>query len=135
MLLSFNEHPLRIGLSFGLTSGVIATLGLMVGLYSTTQETDSKYSLKEVWQASGATLLFKFLFALIFVIPVLTLSLSTAIWTKVILGLTFLNIFSVFLAKQRGEKVLGVVLEHSAIAILVIIASGLVGSLISQIFR
>ena len=75
MLLSFNEHPLRIGLSFGLTSGVIATLGLMVGLYSTTQsqlavvgailtisiadafsdalgihvsqETDSKYSLKE----------------------------------------------------------------------------------------
>jgi len=31
------QHSIKVGLSFGLTSGVITTLGLMVGLYSGTQ--------------------------------------------------------------------------------------------------
>ena len=31
-----NKHSLEVGLSFGITSGIITTLGLMVGLHSGT---------------------------------------------------------------------------------------------------
>ena len=32
------NHSLKVGFSFGLTSGIITTIGLMVGLYSTLQD-------------------------------------------------------------------------------------------------
>lgn len=101
------KHWLRTGISFGLTSAVITTLGLIVGLHSVThskivvlagiltiaiadacsdaleihisEEADNTHTAKQIWGATIATFLTKFLVAMTFVVPVLLLSLSTAI--------------------------------------------------------
>jgi vacuolar iron transporter family protein len=98
------RHSLRTGLSFGLTSGVITTLGLMVGLRSGSQsasvvlggiltiavadslsdalgihvaeESKNHGSQVHVWEATLATFAAKFLIAGTFALPVLFLSLD-----------------------------------------------------------
>ncbi len=80
------KHSLKTGLGFGVTSGTITTLGLMVGLNSGTQSQiaviggiltiaiadtfsdslgihvskkfENRYSIKEVWEATITTFLF-----------------------------------------------------------------------------
>ena len=104
------KDSLRTGVSFGLTSAVITTLGLMVGLHSGThskivvlagilliavadafsdalgihvsEEAENTHTAKQIWGATIATFLTKFLFAMTFLVPVLLLSLSTAIIEK-----------------------------------------------------
>ena len=101
------RHSLETGISFGLTSGVITTLGVMVGLNSTThsrlavaggivviaiadafsdalgihmsEEFEAKHSPLEVWLATISTLFSKIIFASIFIIPVVCLPIQTAI--------------------------------------------------------
>lgn len=151
------------GFSFGLTSGVITTLGLMVGLYSSTgstlavvggiltiaiadalsdalgihisEESESKHSTGEIWGSTIATFISKFIFALTFIVPVLLFSLSIAIIISVIYGLMLIAIFSFYIAKQQNARPYKVVLEHLAIAIVVIIATHYVGQLISTFFN
>jgi VIT1/CCC1 family predicted Fe2+/Mn2+ transporter len=150
---------IRKGLSFGLTSGIITTLGLIVGLHSGTQsdiviiggilviaiadamsdalgihvsvESENKYSAKEVWESTIATFLSKFVFALTFIIPVLFLQLSTAIIICVIWGLSLIAIFSYYVAKQQNIKPYRVILEHLLIAIIVIVITHYVGDWIA----
>lgn len=156
------KHSLKTGLSFGLTSGVITTLGLMVGLNSGThskivviggiltiaiadafsdalgihvsEESENKHSLKEIWEATVSTFLSKFLFALTFVIPVLLLELSTAIIVSVLWGLLVLGIFSFVLAKEQKGKPWKVIGEHLFIAVVVIVITHYVGEWIAKIF-
>ena len=125
------RHSVETGLSFGLTSGIITTLGLMVGLHSGThsrlvviggiltiaiadafsdalgihisEESENKHATKEVWESTISTFLSKFLFASTFIVPLLLLQLSTAIIVSVIWGLSLLGIFSFYIAK--GQKV------------------------------
>ena len=101
------KDSLRIGLSFGVTSAVITTLGLMVGLHSGThskivvlggiltiaiadafsdalgihvsEESENAHTAKQIWGSTVATFFTKFLFALTFAVPVLFLSLRVAI--------------------------------------------------------
>lgn len=143
------NHSLKTGLSFGLTSGIITTMGLMVGLNSSTsskaaviggivtiaiadafsdalgihisEESENVHTNKEIWQSTLSTFLFKFIFALTFAIPVLLLELPTAITVSVIWGLSILSIFSYLIAKSEKTKPLPVVAEHLAIAIAVVI--------------
>jgi VIT1/CCC1 family predicted Fe2+/Mn2+ transporter len=150
---------IRKGLSFGLTSGIITTLGLIVGLHSGTQsdiviiggilviaiadamsdalgihvsvESENKYSAKEVWESTIATFLSKFVFALTFIIPVLFLQLSAAIIICVIWGLSLIAIFSYYVAKQQNIKPYRVILEHLLIAIIVIVITHYVGDWIA----
>src|SRR5512139_1664307 len=98
---------LRTGITFGLTSAVITTLGLMVGLHSGThskivvlggiltiaiadafsdalgihvsEESENTHTPKQIWTSTIATFLAKFVFALTFAVPVIVLSLSSAI--------------------------------------------------------
>ncbi len=95
------------GFSFGLTSGIITTLGLIIGLHSSTnsdvvvisgilviaiadsmsdalgihisQEFEGNNSEKEVWESTIATFLSKFIFALKFIVPILIFELFTAL--------------------------------------------------------
>ena len=118
------KHSLKTGLSFGLTPGIITTLGLMVGLNSSThsklvvlggiltiaiadgfsdalgihisEESENKHTIKEIWESTIYTFLFKFIFALTFIIPILLFQLSTAIIISVIWGLSLLGILYVF---------------------------------------
>lgn len=153
------KRSVRIGISFGLTSGVITTLGLMVGLHSGThsrlvvlggiltiaiadafsdalgihisEESKNAHTHKHVWAATVSTFLSKLLFALTFVIPVLLFELSTAILVSVAWGLSMLALLSYYIAKSQGRRPWGVVAEHLLIALAVITATHLVGDWIA----
>ena len=156
------KHSLKTGVSFGLTSGIITTLGLMVGLHSGThsklaviggiltiaiadafsdalgihvsEESESIHSEREIWESTISTFLTKFVFALTFIIPVMLLELSTAIIVSVVWGIFMLGVFSFSIS--RGEKVSPwrVVAEHLAIALIVIVITNYVGEWIASVF-
>ena len=156
------NHSLKVGLSFGLTSGIITTLGLMVGLYSGTQsrlavlggiltiaiadafsdalgihiseESENKHTTKEIWESTISTFLFKFIFALTFIVPVLLLQLQTAIIISVVWGLSALGLFSFYIAKEQKAKPWKVISEHLFIALLVIVLTYYVGVWIGAAF-
>ena len=144
----------RVGFSFGLTSGIITTLGLMVGLASgiggklvvlggivtiaiadalsdalgVHVSEEAAHGQKGVWQVTGVTFLSKFVFALTFVVPVLLFSLQTALFVSVIWAFILLSSLSYFIAKYQGEKPIQVIGEHVLIAIIVVVATYFVGS-------
>jgi VIT1/CCC1 family predicted Fe2+/Mn2+ transporter len=156
------NHSVKTGFSFGLTSGIITTLGLIVGLHSGThsqlvvlggilfiaiadafsdslgihisEESESKHTGKEIWQSTASTFLSKFVFALTFIVPVLMFELSTAIIISIVWGLFVLSIFSFKIAKQERKKPWKVIVEHLIIAIIVIILTHYIGDLISSTF-
>jgi len=76
----------------------------------------------------------KFLFALVFLIPVLLFELSIAIIIDVIFGLLMLSVFSFNLAKEQKAKSWRVVLEHLVIALIVIAIAHYLGDWISLKF-
>ena len=150
------------GLSFGLASGIVTTLGLMVGLYTGTNSklavlggiltiaiadamSDafgillSEKSQKEkdheyIWQASFATFFAKLIFALTFAVPVLFLELGTAILVSIGWGIFLLGIVSILIAEWRKESVWKTVLEHWGIAVAVITLAYLAGLGIEKYF-
>jgi VIT1/CCC1 family predicted Fe2+/Mn2+ transporter len=153
---------IRKGVSFGLTSGVITTLGLIVGLHSSTnsaivivggiliiaiadamsdalgihvsEEAENRHSQKEIWEATITTFCSKFIFALTFLIPIWFFQLSTAIVVSVIWGLLLITVFSVYLAKKARLKPIRVITEHLVITIIVLIVTHYTGDLIARIF-
>lgn len=157
------RHSLKTGFSFGLTSGIITTLGLIVGLHSGThsriviiggiitiaiadafsdsigihicEESEGKHSTREIWESTISTLLSKFTFSISFVIPILFLSLSTAIIISLAWGFSLIGIFSYYTAKLRKSKPWKSILEHLAIALLVIVITHYVGIWISITFN
>ena len=162
MLTVMMKHPLKVGFSFGLTSGIITTLGLMVGLHSSThsrlviiggiltiaiadafsdalgihvsEESEAKHTTKEIWQSTIATFLTKFVFAMTFVIPILLLSLTTAIVVSIVWGLSLLGVFSYYIAKEQKAKPWRAVLEHMLIGLVVIGITHYVGDWIGSTF-
>ena len=150
------KHWLRTGISFGLTSAVITTLGLMIGLHSGThsrivvlagiliiaiadafsdalgihvaEEADNTNTAKHIWGATITTFLTKFIISMTFVIPVFFLSLSTAIVVNLIWGLSILSLLSYFIAKSQGEAPWKIIGEHLLIAIIVITITCWVGN-------
>jgi VIT1/CCC1 family predicted Fe2+/Mn2+ transporter len=157
------KNSLKTGFSFGLTSGTITTLGLMVGLHSGThsklvvigailtiaiadafsdalgihisEESKNKHTTKEIWEATVSTFLSKFVFAMTFIIPVLLLPLTTAIIVSIVWGLSVLGIFSFYIAKEQKIKCWKVIIEHLLIAILVIGITHYVGNWIGSTFN
>ncbi len=149
------KHTVRTGLSFGLTSGVITTLGLLVGLSSgtnseiavvggilaiaiadalsdslgihITEEAKDTHSAKEVWESTIATFLFKFVTAITFIVPVLLLELSVAVFVSIAWGMFLLAIFSFYVAKDREISSWKVIGEHVAIGLVVVLVSHYVG--------
>jgi VIT1/CCC1 family predicted Fe2+/Mn2+ transporter len=154
------KDSLRIGLSFGLTSAVITTLGLMVGLHSGThsktvvlggiltiaiadafsdalgihvsEESESVHTAKEIWGATVATFFAKFLLALTFAVPVLFLSLRVAIVASLVWGLTILTVLSYAVARSQGKQHWRIIGEHLMIAVVVISVTHYVGDLIGK---
>jgi VIT1/CCC1 family predicted Fe2+/Mn2+ transporter len=157
------RHSLKVGLSFGLTSGIITTLGLMIGLYSgtnsqlvviggiltiaiadsmsdalgihITEESENRHSSKEIWESTFCTFIFKFIVAISFLVPVIIFELRPAIIICIIYGLSILSIFSYNMAKNQKGKSWKVVLEHLLIAVVVIIIANYVGYFIRLVFN
>lgn len=155
------RHSLKVGFSFGLTSAIITTLGLIVGLNSGThsrlvviggiltiaiadafsdalgihisEESENIHTTKEIWESTIATFLSKFFFATTFVVPVLVFSLATAIFVNIVWGLSLLGIFSFYMAKKQQVNPWGVVSEHLFIALVVIFITHFVGRLVNAL--
>ncbi len=152
---------LRKGFSFGLTSGIITTLGLIVGLHYSTksrlavlggifviaiadalsdsmgmhlsEESENKHRKKFIWESMVSTFLAKFVFALSFVVPIILLPLNAAIVASIFWGLFLISIFSYHLAKQEKADPYRVVLAHFFLTCFVIIITYFVGSWVSTL--
>lgn len=159
MLNNFRQS-FKAGFGFGLTSAIITTLGLMIGLYASTQsklaviggiltiavadafsdalgmhisaEYGNRVSTKEVWAATFATFLAKFFFASLFLIPVLLFKLKLAVILSVIFGLALLAVLSYLIARQDNKPARAVIFEHVFIAGLVVILTYYLGGAIAQ---
>jgi VIT1/CCC1 family predicted Fe2+/Mn2+ transporter len=145
----------KTGLSFGLTSGVITTLGLMVGLHAGThsraavlggiltiavadalsdamgihlaEESKNSGPTGEIWEATLATFAAKFVIAVTFVVPVLARPLDQAIVISVIWGLVLLAALSFFVARMQGISPWKAIGEHVFIALCVVAITHVVG--------
>lgn len=155
------RHSYKVGFSFGLISGIVTTLGMIVGLHSSThskifvlggilviaiadalsdamgihfsEESENKHSFKEIWESTVATFLSKFIFALTFVIPILLFELSTAILLCIIWGVILTMIFSIYLAKSQNKKIVQTVVEHLVLIIMVVIITHFVGDWVATL--
>ncbi len=154
------KPSIKTGFSFGLTSGIITTLGLIVGLNASThsklvviggiltiaiadafsdslgihvsEESEHKNRSKQIWEATASTFVSKFIFALSFVIPVILFNLSTAVIVSIIWGMAILGIYSFNIAKKT--KRYRAIIEHLTIAGIVIIATHFAGKYIAVLF-
>jgi VIT1/CCC1 family predicted Fe2+/Mn2+ transporter len=152
----------KTGVSFGLTSGIITTLGLIVGLHSGThskpvviggiltiaiadafsdalgihvsEESENRHSAREIWESTLATFAAKFFIASTFVAPILLWPLPQAIVASVAWGLALLVVFNFFLARLQGVRPWVVILEHVVIALIVITVTHFVGDWIGSTF-
>ena len=157
------NHSLKTGFSFGLTSGVITTLGLISGLHSGTgaktviiggvltiaiadafsdalgihisEESEIKHNPKEIWVSTISTFLAKFVFSSSFLVPVILLPLDSAFIASIIWGILLILIFSYILAKQQKESPFKVIGEHLLIVVVVLVVTHLTGDLISTHFK
>jgi VIT1/CCC1 family predicted Fe2+/Mn2+ transporter len=156
------DHSTKTGFSFGVTSAIITTLGLIMGLYSGThsrlavmggilviaiadafsdalgihvsEESENVHTEKEIWTSTASTFGFKFIFSMSFLVPVILLPLGTAVAVSIIWGLSILAALSAMMAMSRKEKPWKVIGEHLLIAVAVIIITNYVGIWISGVF-
>lgn len=154
------RNSIKKGLGFGLTSGVITTLGLIIGLYSSTEskwiiiggvliiaiadslsdamgihiseETSIKDS-KKIWAATISTFISKLIFALTFVIPLLIFSIDLAIIFSIFWGLLLISALSAYISKKNNTKPYKAIIEHLILAIFVIVVTYLIGRFIHSI--
>jgi vacuolar iron transporter family protein len=149
------DQPFFTGLGFGATSGIIATLALIVGLGTLTdsistalagiyivafsdglsdalgihlsQESNHKLKDKEVWAATLYTLLFKIVIAFSFTIPLILFPSITGIILCAIWGYFLLGILSYIVAKRKKEKSIPIIIEHWSIMSFILIITYLIG--------
>jgi len=145
----------RTGIFFGATSGVITTIGLIVGLHAGTQsmvavlggilvvavadamsdalgihiaqEADPDSTNDHIWAATIWTFVTKLIVALSFALPLLWLPLQIAVIVSVSWGLLVITLLSAYLAHVQRVKMLPVITEHLVIAIIVVTVSYFIG--------
>ncbi len=153
---------MRTGLFFGATSGVITTLGLMIGLNAGThslaavlggilviavadamsdalgihlaEEADPNSTTEHIWAATVSTFLNKFVFALSFAIPLLLLPLDLAVMASVVWGMLVITVLSYFIARVQEASPIAIIVEHLAIALLVVVLSHFIGVWVGKAF-
>lgn len=156
------NSSIKSGLSFGLTSAIITTLGLMVGLNSATNsimvviggiitiafadglsdalgmhisaEANIKHHKQNLFEVSISTFIAKLVVALSFIIPIIFFDLKTAIIINIIYGLVLLSFLSFQIAKSNQENALSTIIEHTLVAIVVIVISSIIGSWVAITF-
>ena len=156
------RRSVRIGFSFGLTSGIIGTLGLMVGLHSSTnsqlvviggilaiavaegfseavsihiaEEFENIYTEKEIWESTFTTFISKFIFSSIFIIPVMIFELHKAIMLSILFGLYLLFLISLITARERNVEPAKIIIKNISISIIVMILTHFIGIWISTTF-
>ncbi len=156
------NQAIKTWATFGITSWIITTLGLMVGLASWTwslmvviwgiltiavadsfsdalgihvsQESDKKNSKKDIWIATLTAFLAKFVFALTFLIPILLFWLPNWIIINSIRWLLSLTFLSYTIAQNNKENIWHAIIEYVGIALIVIVSTYYIGRIIAHIF-
>ena len=158
----FSSEGARTGLFFGATSGVITTIGLIVGLNAGTgsvpavlggifviafadamsdalgihlaEEADPSATMQHIWSATVSTFLSKFIFAITFAVPLLLLPLQSAVAASVGWGMLVIIVLSYFLARAQKASPLAIIAEHVVIASLVVVLSHFIGVWVANTF-
>jgi vacuolar iron transporter family protein len=153
------DDSIKTGISFGITSGVITTLGIIIGLYTGTQqqvivvggvitiaiadalsdafgmhisqESIKGNNSKAVWKATFSTLIAKFVFAISFLGPLLLLKDNLAVIISILWGSFLIIILSHVIARQENESELKIIIQHLVMMIIVIFLTYLVGFFIN----
>ena len=156
------DGPVRAGVSFGLTSSVITTLGLMIGLAEGTgsriavvggvliiavadslsdalamhlsKESETVNTPRQVWESTFATAGAKFVFAASFLIPVLTLPVQDAIICSIFWGFLLITLLSAKIASIRGERLAVVITEHLLLTVFIVFFSYYAGEWVGAVF-
>lgn len=154
------NNSLRSGIGFGVTSAIITTLGLMMGLLTSTEsklavlggvitialadalsdamgmhisQEYSKHTTKNVWLATFSTFGTKLFVGLTFIIAIIFLPLSIAAIVNVAWGVLLLCIFNYFVARADNENPIRVIFEHLTIMIIVLVITFYLGKLINYL--
>jgi VIT1/CCC1 family predicted Fe2+/Mn2+ transporter len=149
------------GVSFGLTTAIITTLALIVGLSASTasiaviisgiliiaiadalsdslgmhiSEEASEKSSKEVRESTLATLGAKFLVGVTFVVPIVTLPIKTAVYVSIAWGLLLITVLSYFIARRDRKNPLWTISEHVILTLFIILLTHNIGAWISAVF-
>jgi vacuolar iron transporter family protein len=153
----------KTGISFGLTSGVITTLGLMVGLHSgshsraiviggiltiavadamsdalgihVSEESKNSVPMSQIWEATLATFAAKFMVSATFLVPVIWAPLDLAIVISVAWGLLLLTVLSFFIARAQAIAPWKVIGEHLFIALSVVAITHVVGDWVKDMVK
>ncbi|MCL5411021.1 MAG: hypothetical protein M1324_04205 [Patescibacteria group bacterium] len=154
------NHSSKIGLSFGTTSGIVTTLGLIVGLTASeaskaviiggvltiafadafsdalgihiSEESEEKHTNKEIWTSTLSTYLAKLIIALSFLIPLVFFSSTVALIISIIWAALLLTILNYFIYPQY--KKWQAVSEHLFVGMIVIIIGFIIGQYIRSVF-
>lgn len=158
----FKSEGARTGLFFGATSGVITTIGLITGLNAGTQsitavlggilvisvadamsdalgihiaeEADPNTDDDQVWSATIATFVTKFVFAISFAVPLLLLPLGLAVAVSIGWGMLVISVLSYLIARAQKKSPWPIIGEHLGIAILVVVFSHFIGVWVANTF-
>ena len=158
----FMEKSIKIWISFGITSGIITTLWLIVWLESwvgtkmaviwgiliiaiadslsdalwilVSQESQERISFKSLWHSAVATFSAKFIFALTFIIPIMFFDLHIATIINVLWWLAVLTILTRRIAIQHNKNKIRMILLHLTVAGAVVILTYFVWSFIHRFF-
>jgi len=156
------KRAVTTGVSFGLTSGTITTLGLIVGLHAGThsrlavvggiltiavadalsdalgmhvaEESRADRTSRQIWLATFATFVTKFFMALSFLVPILVLELGSAIVLSVVWGFSIITLLSWALARAQRVSPWKVIGEHLLIAAVVVATTHLLGDWLATIY-
>lgn len=150
------------GVGFGITSGVITTLGLITGVYASTgsrlaiigslvtvavadscsdavgihteEEIDKDSKPQKMWKTTIVTLVTKSIIALTFIIPFYMWSIQISVWISLVWGTFLLIVFSYAVARYRRDKAWRSILKHISIAIIVIVITFYIGIWVHKTF-
>lgn len=151
-----------VGISFGLTSAVLTTIGVIVGLYKgmhslsvvmggvltvsvadalsdamsmhVHEEAECEHSGREIWESTLATFVSKLLIGISFLIPLKVFAAVHAISICIVWGIVLLSALSFIIAKGSSTSPLRVISEHLVMAVAVIAITYMVGAWIESVF-
>lgn len=150
------DHSSKIGFSFGTASGIITTLGVIVGLTASeasrpiilagiltvaisdafsdalgihiSEESEGVHTRREIWISTITTYLSKLIIALTFLLPQITLTSTLALIVSIIWGMLLLAGLS-YVISPKAERA-SAILEHLLVGFVVIVAGFIIGQII-----
>ena len=150
------------GFGFGTASGIITTLGMIVGLYSSSsdrlailggiftvsvadalsdalgehisEESKRHPSIVDVRNITISTFFSKLLIGLSFVIPFILLPINSAVVISVIYSALVLTLLSLRISKRTGQNRYEVIAEHLLIGLAVVVITFFLGKWVETAF-